>query len=62
MQLFNGIPMVSHVAQRLSPQVDAIIISANRNIDIYGTLGHRVLTDAIDGFAGPLAFPCGRAQ
>ena len=55
LQLFNGIPMVSHVAQRLSPQVDAIVISANRNIDIYGTLGHRVLADAIDGFAGPLA-------
>ncbi len=55
LQLFNGKPMVAHVLDRLTAQVDEIIISANRNIDAYATFGHRVLPDAIDGFAGPLA-------
>jgi molybdenum cofactor guanylyltransferase len=55
LQVFRGKPMVAHVIQRLSPQVDEIIINANRNIADYGAFGHRVIADAIDGFAGPLA-------
>ncbi len=55
LQLFQGRPMVAHVLARLQPQVDTIIINANRNIDTYATFGHRVVPDAIDGFAGPLA-------
>lgn len=47
--------MVAHVLARLQPQVGTIIINANRNIDTYATFGHRVVPDAIDGFAGPLA-------
>ncbi len=55
LQVFQQQPMVAHVLARLAPQVDDIIINANRNIDTYQTFGHRVLPDAIDGFAGPLA-------
>ncbi len=55
LQLFNGTPMVTHVLNRLGPQVDEVIINANRSIDQYAALGHRVIPDAIDGFAGPLA-------
>jgi molybdenum cofactor guanylyltransferase len=47
--------MVAHVIERMSPQVDEIIINANRNLDQYARFGHRVVPDAIDGFAGPLA-------
>ncbi len=55
LQPFRGTPMVQHVLQRLAPQVDELLINANRNIDAYAAFGHRVLPDAIDGFAGPLA-------
>jgi molybdopterin-guanine dinucleotide biosynthesis protein A len=51
----DGRPMVSHVLQRLVPQVDEILINANRHLDDYAALGHRVIPDAIGGFAGPLA-------
>ena len=55
LQLFKGMPMVAHVLERMSPQVDEVIINANRSIDQYAAFGHRVVPDAIDGFAGPLA-------
>ena len=55
LQLFNGKPMVAHVIERLAPQADAVIINANRNHDEYAALGYRVIADALDGFAGPLA-------
>ena len=55
LQLFKGMPMVAHVLERISPQVDEVIINANRSIDQYAAFGHRVVPDAIDGFAGPLA-------
>jgi molybdenum cofactor guanylyltransferase len=52
---FLGQPMVAHVAQRLSPQVDEVLINANREIGRYEALGYPVITDDIAGFAGPLA-------
>lgn len=55
LQLFKGKPMVAHVLERMSPQVDEVIINANRSIEQYAAFGHRVVPDAIDGFAGPLA-------
>lgn len=55
LQLLRGKPMVRWVLERLAPQVDEILINANQNLDTYGTFGHRVIRDAIGGFAGPLA-------
>ena len=55
LQLFRGKPMVAHVLERLGPQADEIIINANRNLEQYEKFGLRVVADAIDGFAGPLA-------
>ena len=55
LQLFKGMPMVAHVLERMSPQVDEVIINANRSIEQYAAFGHRVVPDTIDGFAGPLA-------
>jgi molybdopterin-guanine dinucleotide biosynthesis protein A len=55
LQLFKGKPMVAHVLARLQPQVDEILINANRNINDYEKFGFRIIPDAIDGFAGPLA-------
>jgi molybdopterin-guanine dinucleotide biosynthesis protein A len=47
--------MVAHVIERLAPQVDELLINANRNPDDYARFGHRVIADEIPGFAGPLA-------
>jgi molybdenum cofactor guanylyltransferase len=55
LQIFQGKPMVAHVVSRLAKQVDHIIINANRNIETYAAFGHPVVSDAIGGFAGPLA-------
>ncbi len=55
LQLFNHKPMIAHVLERITPQAGEIIINANRSIDEYAAFGHRVIPDAIDGFAGPLA-------
>ena len=51
----KGRPMVRHVVDRLAPQVDEIIINANQHLEEYGALGFTVISDAISGFAGPLA-------
>ena len=55
LQLLGGRPLVAWVLERLEPQVSEILISANQNIARYESFGHRVLSDEIGGFAGPLA-------
>ena len=55
LQLLHGKPMVAAVIERLAPQVDEILINANQNLEAYAKFGHRVVPDAIGGFAGPLA-------
>jgi molybdopterin-guanine dinucleotide biosynthesis protein A len=55
LQLLHGKPMVAAVLARLKPQVDEILINANQNLEAYAKFGHRVVPDAIGGFAGPLA-------
>ncbi|MEZ0273190.1 MAG: NTP transferase domain-containing protein, partial [Methylophilaceae bacterium] len=52
---FQGKPLVTHVLERLRPQVDEILVNANREIDTYAKFGYPVVPDAIGGFAGPLA-------
>ena len=51
----NGKPLIQHLIYRISPQVSEIIISANRNIDIYKKLGISVYEDDLEGYPGPLA-------
>ena len=55
LQLLHGKPMVTHVLARLTAQVDEVIINANQNVETYRAFGHRVVSDDIGGFAGPLA-------
>jgi len=55
LQLYGGKPLAAHVAERLRPQVDTLLINANRNAADYAHLGYRVIADAITGFVGPLA-------
>lgn len=51
----NGIPLAQHALQRLRPQADALLISANRHLDVYRALGVPVVTDNPPQFEGPLA-------
>jgi molybdopterin-guanine dinucleotide biosynthesis protein A len=55
LQPFRGKPMAAHAIERLLPQVDELLINANRNVEAYAAFGHRVVADEIEGFAGPLA-------
>lgn len=55
LQPLRGKPMVEWVLARFGPQVGEIIINANQNLATYERYGHRVVSDAIGGFAGPLA-------
>ena len=55
LKLLRGKPMVEWVVERFRPQVDELFINANQNIDAYSAYGHRVIPDAIAGYAGPLA-------
>lgn len=51
----HGRPMAAWVLERFAPQVDEVLINANRNTDRYAAFGHPVFGDEIQGFAGPLA-------
>ncbi|WP_312983368.1 molybdenum cofactor guanylyltransferase MobA [Atlantibacter sp.] len=51
----NGKPLWQHVASSLLPQVDCLVISANRNIEQYQQSGFSVITDTLADFPGPLA-------
>ncbi len=55
LQLLNGRSLVGHIIDRLAPQVSELLINANQNDERYAAFGHRVVPDAIPGFAGPLA-------
>lgn len=47
--------LVEHVLARILPQVGTVLISANRNQEIYEGLGYPVISDPLEGFQGPLA-------
>ena len=48
-------PLIAQVILRLKPQVDEILINANREIARYEALGYPVLKDENKDFIGPLA-------
>jgi molybdopterin-guanine dinucleotide biosynthesis protein A len=63
LQMLDGVPLVEHAARRLAPQVGALMINANRNLDTYARFGFPVCPDADREFAGPLAgFVAGLAR
>ena len=48
-------PMIEYVLNAIKPQVDDIIINANRNQTDYEKYGFPVVADQIEGYCGPLA-------
>jgi molybdopterin-guanine dinucleotide biosynthesis protein A len=55
LQNFNGIPLALHTLMRLGPQVETVMINANRNLSAYESFGASVWPDASADFAGPLS-------
>jgi len=51
----NGVTLVESIIAALAPQVDDLLINANRNIGRYAQLGYPVQPDSLPGYAGPLA-------
>jgi molybdopterin-guanine dinucleotide biosynthesis protein A len=52
---FKGKRLIEHAIERIKPQVDDIVISANRNLDQYKALGYAVHADQSENYDGPLA-------
>lgn len=55
LQNFNGIPLALHTLMRLGPQVQTVMVNANRNLSAYESFGASVWPDASADFAGPLS-------
>ncbi|KFB99606.1 molybdopterin-guanine dinucleotide biosynthesis protein [Trabulsiella guamensis ATCC 49490] len=53
--MLNGKPLWKHVADTLAPQVASVVISANRNLEIYQESGLLVIQDGLADYPGPLA-------
>lgn len=53
--IYTGKPLIEHVIDAVSLQVDDIVISANRNIDSYLQYSNNVISDTSDSYRGPLA-------
>jgi molybdopterin-guanine dinucleotide biosynthesis protein A len=51
----GGKPMLSHVIDRLAPQVSQMIINANGEAERFAPFGLTVVPDTVGGFVGPLA-------
>lgn len=52
---FAGGELIGHVLARIAPQVGTVLISANRNLEVYEAYGYPVLADPLEDFQGPLA-------
>jgi len=52
---FNGQAIIGHILQQISPQVGAVMINANRNLENYRQYGYPVIADQLEDFQGPLA-------
>ncbi len=58
---FREKPMIEHVVERLAPQVNELVISANRHLAEYRNLGFTVVSDDLqsqppdDRYQGPIA-------
>ncbi len=52
---YRGRPLIDYVIACVAPQVDELLISANRNLSEYAQRGYQIITDTLPDFQGPLA-------
>ena len=50
-----GRPLLSHVIERILPQVDHVVLNANGDPERFSEFGLPVIADVVEGNAGPLA-------
>jgi molybdopterin-guanine dinucleotide biosynthesis protein A len=50
-----GVPLAQYALERLRPQVGALMLNANRNLDAYKSMGAPVWPDEMPEYPGPLA-------
>ena len=50
-----GEPLIKHTLTALAPQVERLMINANRNLQDYAAFGYPVTADDRQGLQGPLA-------
>jgi molybdopterin-guanine dinucleotide biosynthesis protein A len=48
-------PLIEYVIDAIKPQVETIILNANRNQEQYSQYGYQVISDALLDYQGPLA-------
>jgi molybdopterin-guanine dinucleotide biosynthesis protein A len=53
--LLGGKTILAHVIERLGPQVEALAINANGDLERFSAYGLPVIPDSIEGSPGPLA-------
>jgi molybdopterin-guanine dinucleotide biosynthesis protein A len=51
----HGRPLIEYAIDALRPQVASLLISANRNQDVYASYGYPVIADVMGDYDGPLA-------
>jgi molybdenum cofactor guanylyltransferase len=51
----QGHPLIEYVINAIRPQVNSILINANRHQDDYARYGCPVISDMLEGYQGPLA-------
>lgn len=52
---YQGRPLIEHALEKISPQLDDIILSAHRNAQRYSAYATRVVPDENSGYSGPLS-------
>jgi molybdopterin-guanine dinucleotide biosynthesis protein A len=55
LQMHLGVPLAQYALERLRPQVGALMLNANRNLDAYKSMGAPVWPDEMAEYPGPLA-------
>ncbi len=55
LQQLGGRPILQHILDRLSPQVENVILNANGDAGRFAAWNLPVAGDAVEGFVGPLA-------
>ncbi len=55
LRLLGKKTILSHIIERVGPQVDRLVLNANGEADRFQNYGLPVVADVVEGFAGPLA-------
>jgi molybdopterin-guanine dinucleotide biosynthesis protein A len=55
LRALGGRPILGHILARVQPQVAALVLNANGDPQRFAPFGLAVVSDVIEGFAGPLA-------